>query len=104
MGQAQNGLLQTIFKQFQPQETHEEKKHCKARMLALATRIQKSYDDSGDVINQFEQNILRKALETIIQMRRFICKCIKRKTKFLMFVAPAELQEALVLLLRQEQH
>ena len=70
-------------------------------MSTLATQLQESHDHSGKVINLSEQNSLRKALRIVVQPKY---KCKNKKTKSLMFVEPAKLQEVLEPLLRQEQH
>ena len=89
---------------FLPQGTSEEKKHCARTNRTLATQLQESKDHSGDVINLREQIFFRKTLRIVVQIRRFIDKCKRKKTNCSNFPTPTEMQEALETLLRQEQY
>ena len=73
-------------------------------MPTLATQTQESHNHRHDEVSFFDQNFLRKALRILFQMKSFVKKCRKNKTKILVFVALANLQESVELLLHQDQH
>ena len=91
-------------KQFSPQGTSEETKHCARTIRTLATQFQEPKDHSGDVINLRVQNSFRKTLRIVVQIRRFIDKCKRKKTNCSNFPTITKMQEALETLLRQEQN
>ena len=87
--------------QFQLQEELK-KKHFKTKLASLTTQNEESHDHRSDVIDSSDQKFLWKAFKIIVLMKRLIDRC--KKAKFFIFLAPTELQEALELLLHQEQH
>ena len=80
------------------------KKQCARTIRTLAVQIQGPIDHGGDVINLLEQNSFRKTLPKVVQIRRFIDKCKRKKTNCSNFPTPTEMQESLETLLCQEQY